>query len=154
MIRQVSYASTASSGSGGGDMTKAQYDKSNDGKVDEAETIANRYQIGSGGVNAFQIVYLNNGKILAADGTNITHFGKVLGIVKSNAPENALASVCETGEITNPAWNLISGASYFLISGGCISTNPPESGFIQKVGVAKNAKTLNVKLAEPIKIID
>lgn len=106
--------------------------------------------VGSGGVNGFQVVYLaSDGTARPADGTNPTHAGKVIGLAAAAQPEGEPATIQLAGEIENPAWNLIPGAIYFLFAGGEISLTPPETGFVQKIGVAKSATVLVISLGEP-----
>jgi hypothetical protein len=104
---------------------------------------------GTGGVNGFQVVYIaSDGTARPADGTNQTHAGKVIGLTTAAQSEGEPATVQIAGEIENPAWNLTPGGVYFLVAGGEISHSPPESGFVQKIGVAKSATVLVISLGE------
>lgn len=106
--------------------------------------------VGSGGVNGFQVVYLaSNGTARPADGTNRTHAGKVIGLTTAAQPEGVPATIQLAGEIENPVWHLTPGEVYFLVVGGEISMTPPESGFVQKIGVAKTSTVLVINLGEP-----
>jgi hypothetical protein len=106
--------------------------------------------VGSGGVNGFQVVYLaSNGTARPADGTNQTHAGKVIGLTTAAQPEGVPATIQLAGEIENPVWHLTPGEVYFLVVGGEISMTPPESGFVQKIGVAKTSTVLVINLGEP-----
>ena len=106
--------------------------------------------VGSGGVNGFQVVYLaSNGTARPADGTNQTHAGKVIGLTAAAQPEGVPATIQLAGEIENPVWHLTPGEVYFLVVGGEISMTPPESGFVQKIGVAKTSTVLVINLGEP-----
>ena len=99
--------------------------------------------VGSGGVNGFQVVYLaSDGTARPADGFNPTHAGKVVGLASAAQPEGEPAIIQLAGEIKNPAWHLTPGGVYFLVAGGEISMTPPESGFVQKIGVAKTSTEL------------
>jgi hypothetical protein len=70
--------------------------------------------------------------------------------------ENAIAegesgTVQQSGAIINPAWSLEPGKPYFLATGGGISVNVPVVGFIQQIGIAKDATTLVINLGDPVK---
>lgn len=106
--------------------------------------------VGSGGVNGFQVVYLaSDSTARPADGTNQTHAGKVIGLAAAAQLEGVPAAIQLAGEIENPVWHLTPGEVYFLVAGGEISMTPPESGFVQKIGVAKTATVLVISLGEP-----
>ena len=106
--------------------------------------------VGSGGVNGFQVVYLaSDSTARPADGTNRTHAGKVIGLTAAAQPEGVPATIQLAGEIENPVWHLTPGEVYFLVAGGEISMTPPESGFVQKIGVAKTSTVLVINLGEP-----
>ena len=105
--------------------------------------------VGSGGVNGFLVVYLAfDGTARPADGFNPTHAGKVVGLASAAQPEGEPAIIQLAGEIKNPAWHLTPGRVYFLVAGGEISMTPPESGFVQKIGVAKTSTELVISLGE------
>jgi hypothetical protein len=107
--------------------------------------------VGSGGVNGFQVVYLaSNGTARPADGTNQTHAGKVIGLTTAAQSEGVPATIQLAGEIENIAWNLVAGEVYYLASGGEISQTPPDTGFVQRIGVAKTSTILVINLGEPV----
>ena len=54
------------------------------------------------------------------------------------------------GEIENLAWNLVAGEVYYLASGGEISQTPPDTGFVQRIGVAKTSTIFVINLGEPV----
>ena len=106
--------------------------------------------VGSGGLNAFQVCFIAlDGTARPADGTNPTHAGKVVGLASTAQPEGEPAIIQLAGEIENPMWHLTPGEVYFLVTGGEISMTPPESGFVQKIGVAKTSTVLVINLGEP-----
>lgn len=111
------------------------------------------YPTGVGGVVAHQVVMLYEDEIRPANGENATHAGYVVGMALQTALEGAQCKVQTSGEIVNPAWILSPGAIYYVSTGGTISLTPPTSGFVQKIGLAKNATTLVISLGEAITVI-
>jgi hypothetical protein len=111
--------------------------------------------VGCGGLNAFQVVFMNpaDGTAHAADGENPTHSGLVIGIAAESKSAGQSARVQIAGEITNPAWDLEPCTTYYVGHAGTISITPPAVGFWQKIGVSKNATTLIINLGEPILVI-
>lgn len=107
---------------------------------------------GTGGVQAFQVVMMaNTGKIQAANGEEPSHAGRVVGMTTEAIAEDETGYCCQVGEITNPVWALTPGSSYYLVAGGEINLSPPNTGFIQQIGVSKNSTTLILQLGVPIK---
>ena len=108
---------------------------------------------GVGGVNAFQLVIITLADtVQAANALEPSHAGRVVGMVTENIAEGVDGKAQTAGEVTNPLWNLVPGSAYFLASGGEIGVDIPVTGFIQRVGVAKNATKLLLSLSEPILI--
>lgn len=113
--------------------------------------LENSILVGSGGVEAYQVVFMaSDGTARPADSENPSHAGRILGIVKSSQAEGLVASIQIAGEIENPAWDLEVGDAYFLGSGGEITLTPPSRGFVQRIGVAKTPKKLVINLGEPV----
>lgn len=109
---------------------------------------------GTGGINAFQVVLVAPpGEGIPADGTNETHAGLVVGLALDDITEGEQGFVQTSGEIRNPAWDLDPGETYYLAVAGAISKTPPEHGFWQRIGVAKDSETLIIMLSEPIVVM-
>ncbi len=107
--------------------------------------------VGSGGVNGYQVCMLAlDGTARPADGFNPTHAGKVIGLANSTQAEGMPVIIQLAGEIENLAWHLVAGEVYYLVSGGEISSTPPDTGFVQRIGVAKNSTILVINLGEPV----
>ena len=108
---------------------------------------------GTGGVNAYQVVFATTtSDVQAANSAEPSHAGRVVGITTAAIAEGETGTVQQSGAITNPAWSLSPGEVYFLASGGNIGVNVPSSGFIQRIGTAKDTTTLIINMGEPIKI--
>ncbi len=104
-----------------------------------------------GGVTAFQMVMATAlDTAQAANSEESSHVGRVVGMSLEAIAAGNTGEVQFHGLITNPAWTLTPGDPYFLSSGGEITDTAPLSGFIQRVGTAKSATELILKLSEPI----
>jgi hypothetical protein len=105
----------------------------------------------SGGVNAYQIVFVtDSGAVLAANANNPTHAGRIVGITEAAAAVDATVSVRRSGSVANPVWALTPGARYYLQAGGEIGTNTDGLAFTQKIGVAESATSLFLQIEAPI----
>lgn len=106
---------------------------------------------GSGGLQAYQIVYIDSEDTLkAANSNNSSHCGRVVGITTETAIEGEEINIRAIGKITNTLWDLTPGVAYYLSTGGEISTDIPLTGFFQRIGRALNSTTLIVELGEPV----
>ena len=56
-----------------------------------------------------------------------------------------------SGVIKNPAWNFTPHQNVFL-SGNDLTQTKPNTGFLQKVGIAKSSDTLIIKISDPIRL--
>lgn len=107
---------------------------------------------GTSGVNAYQVVFATtDSTVQAANSAEPSHAGRVVGMTEAAIAEGATGTVRTGGAITNSAWSLSPGLSYFLAAGGEISLNIPSSGFIQRIGTARDSTTLIINMGEPIK---
>jgi hypothetical protein len=109
----------------------------------------------SGGLTAYQFVIIDpaDGTAHCADGENPTHAGLVVGITAEGRAAGQPVTIQVAGEITNPLWDLYAGEIYYLAIAGTISRTPPSIGFWQKVGTAKNATTLIIRMGESILVV-
>ncbi len=108
---------------------------------------------GSGGLQSYQIVYIDSEDTLkAANSNNPSHAGRVAGISTETVLEGEDVNIRVTGKVENPLWDLTPGKAYYLSTGGEISTDIPLTGFFQRIGRALNSTTLIVELGEPILI--
>jgi hypothetical protein len=109
----------------------------------------------SGGLTAYQFVIIDpaDGTAHCADGENPTHAGLAVGITAEGRAAGQPVTIQVAGEITNPLWDLYAGEIYYLAIAGTISRTPPSIGFWQKVGTAKNAATLIIRMGESILLV-
>ncbi len=109
--------------------------------------------VGTGGVNSFQLVYIDdNDTVRAANALNPSHYGRIIGFVLSGGNPGDEVVLKTGGKLENPLWNLTPGAVYFAGEGGEITTNIPATGFYMKIGRALNSTTLIIDLGESILI--
>lgn len=84
-----------------------------------------------------------------ADSSNILHFGKIIGITKTIVFSGFIVEICQIGELENLNWAWITGQEIFL-NGNSLSSVSPISGFVQRLGIAKNSTTIIVELESPV----
>lgn len=121
---------------------------------DNSSSITNYNVAGVGGVLQYTFGYISSSNtIMTASSNNITHCNKVVGLIIETKAQGEQVKVQISGEVSNTSWNLVAGYSYYLGNGGTISNVAPTTGFIQKVGIAKNSTTLSINLGQPIKLI-
>lgn len=87
-----------------------------------------------------------------ANNTIANDIGKIIGITESAFNTGDLVKIITSGEINEPSWNFNPG-SVFLTTDGLLTQIPPESGFIQQVGIAIAPTKLAVQIQPAIKII-
>lgn len=95
---------------------------------------------------AFVMVTVN-GNI--ADSSNITHYGKVVGMTIASVVAGSIAGLIDDEEVTNLAWSWVAGQKLFL-NGTTLSVTSPSSGFCQMVAVARNNNTIIMRIEVPI----
>jgi hypothetical protein len=76
-------------------------------------------------------------------------FCQVLGFTKSSAQSGALVMVTADGEMTGFT-GLTQGQPIYLGSNGNITQVIPTSGFVQQLGLATSATSINIRLSVPI----
>ncbi len=87
---------------------------------------------------------------VAASSNDVTHIGRVVGIITENAQAGKSQIVIVSGMIINPTWSFIPGSPVYL-NGNTLSNTAPSSGFVQRIGVATSANTLIVQLGPSIR---
>lgn len=97
-------------------------------------------------VSAFAVV-TSSGR--NADSSSLASVGRVAGINLSAVGAGETMNVTNVGEVTNLGWAWTAGDVVFL-NGTVLSTTVPGTGFIQRIGTARNSTTLIVELGEPI----
>ncbi len=88
-----------------------------------------------------------NGNI--ADSTKLVGFWRVAGITPEAVRKDFVINPITDVELVNPHWSWGTNKEVYL-NGKQLSHTPPVSGFIQIIGIATSAKTMLVKLSEPM----
>lgn len=104
-------------------------------------------------ISAFQVVALaTDERAVVADKGNSATIQSVWGIAMNGASANAVVRIMGTGgEVINQAWNLTPGRICYLNTGGSLTqdVNQTQTGHRLPVGVARNPKTVAVRLGYP-----
>lgn len=90
-----------------------------------------------------------NGDGSKADSSVIGKRGKVVGIAQQNINLGFAGDIQHIGHITNNLWSFVQGDIIFL-NGTILSTIPPTTGFIQKIGVAIAPNTIDINITNAI----
>lgn len=85
----------------------------------------------------------------ADSGNPSAFFGKVIGISNAAILANNIGKIVTDGEVTYSGWSWTRGTELFL-NGTAISATAPSTGFIQRIGTAKNATTIVLEISQPI----
>jgi len=86
----------------------------------------------------------------AASSNEVTHIGKVVGIITENAENGKSQVVITSGMITNLAWSFTPGMPVYL-NGNTLSNTAPTTGFVQRIGIATSSNTLVVQIGPSIR---
>jgi hypothetical protein len=85
-----------------------------------------------------------------ADSNDLSSLGRVAGVSADEAAGPGFPfKVQVVGEISNEAWSWSAGDIVYL-NGTGLSTSAPASGFIQRIGAAKNSSTIVINLSDPV----
>ena len=84
-----------------------------------------------------------------ADSSNTAHRTVIAGITKEAINNTFSGSVVTEGEIENSSWTWTKGDNLFL-NGTALSTTPPSTGFVIKIGEAMSATKIFVRITESI----
>lgn len=93
-------------------------------------------------VDSFDVVTSTGFK---ANSNTISHRSKIIGIAKATTLIGFSGVVVNQGKITNPSWAWTIGNRIFL-NGTSLSTIAPSTGFLQSIGTATGADTIDVNI--------
>lgn len=125
--------------SGSGDMIKAIYDTNNNGIVDSSQ-----YDITT--IAALENIPAYSPATASGYIADSSNLGKICSGVSLTAITSGLAgNMATSGEISNIAWSWSTGDRLFL-NGVIISKTAPTIGYVQQIGVAKNATTIIINI--------
>jgi len=86
-----------------------------------------------------------------ANSATVGKRGQLIGLALANINNGFSGDAVLFGEITNPSWSFVAGNIVYL-NGSTVSTTPPNTGFIQKIGTMKSNTTLEVNIGVTILI--
>jgi len=112
-----------------------------------------RRQVGES-LSAYDVVYLDGVLIMKADPSEAAKMPAV-GMIKATAVQGDTVDVWYRGLMTNPAWNLTSGATLFLMSGGVIGHNAPDvsGNIVQLLGEALTKTSIHLDPEDSIMVV-
>lgn len=87
-----------------------------------------------------------------ADCTDTATIGRVIGITMTATTIGELMAVAYAGEL-NGFYGLTPNQPVYLSTNGTVTQTPPISGYIQKLGVAKNSGSILINIETPIEVI-
>ncbi|MFP4528515.1 MAG: hypothetical protein ACLFQX_08200 [Candidatus Kapaibacterium sp.] len=115
---------------------------------------------GLGNVSTFQAgetlgghkaVYVSGGQAFLADYSDADQAGRIVGMTMHSATAGEDVEVKIAGTLNLQSWGLLPGTVYFLASSGNLTATPPSAtGFIQKIGVARDSNNLEINISYPI----
>lgn len=117
------------------------------------ETIYESREAGEG-LSAYSIVYLDGALIRKADASNQSKMPSV-GIIKAAVAQGGSIDVWYRGIINNSAWDFTPGRRLFLMSGGVIGHNAPDTSgnVVQLLGKALTRTTIHFDPDEAIIVV-
>jgi hypothetical protein len=105
-------------------------------------------------LSGYRVIILNeNNKFVYADGTNIAHFGRIIGISSGAIMQDALGNVLAYGLIIDPVWTWNINEPIFLGLHGAMTQIEPTTGFLQIIGIALSSTSMFLNMREPIILI-
>jgi len=115
-----------------------------------AQYIENTFTLGENSTS-YQIVRVDSSStLMLADANTIGHLDQVIGFVSESATAGDQVRVINGGNIVNPAWTLIPGATVYLGATGGITQSPVGLSFVQMLGVAVTATRVLVNIQRGI----
>ncbi len=90
-----------------------------------------------------------NGRV--ASSNLLASFWRVAGFSKVSTNRGFAVELITSGEFKNDNFNWTPEREVYL-NGTALSQTPPSSRFVQILGIAKDSKTVIIKLSEPIRL--
>ena len=84
------------------------------------------------------------------DASNISGYGKQLGMTSQSAVTGANINVILIGIVNNPGWGLITDSIYYASTNGLITTTIPTSNLDVRIGVAIDSNTLRLEISDQV----
>lgn len=120
-------------------------------EIISGSAIEQTYSAGAA-VGGQRVVMLNGGTAIHFDPIE-ANVGFVLGISNNAAGIGDPVKVIMEGSMVSVGWGLTPNTVYYASSTGLLTTVVPITGVLQRVGVAVDANTLQIRFSEPIILI-
>ena len=124
----------------------------NDLDYDDEIGSAATYIAGSA-VGGHRVIMVEGSKAVHFDPSEENNTGKTLGVSKNAAVTDDNVTVIHQGIIKSSGWGLTPDAIYYAGPNGTMTATIPNSGILQRIGIAIDSETLMVKFSEPIVLI-
>ena len=82
---------------------------------------------------------------------NFSIFGAFLGLASTSGTAGQVIQIITAGEVVNPGWNWSPGSPVYLFGTG-LSNQMPSSGYLQQIGSARDATTLELRPSVPVQL--
>lgn len=132
--------------------TEWQYPQGGSGGESTSARIVVDEYMASEAISMGQVVYLSGSEYVGVAEPIMDSYQKVLGIAMHAAAQGEMVMICSFGNIgVNEL--LIVGTPYYLGVNGSLQPTAPETGFVQRIGVAIESYHLHLNLSEPILLV-
>ena len=129
------------------DKIQQIYDLANTAFVDNSFYIT---AISGHDINGHRIVRIDNGVAYYANNSDVEFPHSAVGMTVMSTLKDYETQIQVSGDITEPSWNFDSGKPVFLHLNGEISTNCPDTGYVQIVGTTITNNTISINIQQPI----
>jgi hypothetical protein len=93
-------------------------------------------------LSGHRVVRLVEGMAFYCDAATLAHAGTAIGLTTGAALASTPATIQTLGNLTEPAWSFVEGPVYVGLHG--FPTQSLDGVFLQQIGVAVSATTLNI----------
>lgn len=101
-------------------------------------------------INGHRIVRIDDGVAHYANNSDVELPHSAVGMTTMSTLKDYKTRIQVSGDITEPSWNFDSGKPVFLHMNGEISTNCPDTGYVQIIGTTITNNTISINIQQPI----
>lgn len=101
-------------------------------------------------INGHRIVRIDDGVAHYANNSDVELPHSAVGMTIMSTLKDHETQIQVSGDITEPSWNFDSGKPVFLHMNGEISTNCPDTGYVQIIGTTITNNTISINIQQPI----